>query len=79
MRIIERKPNNTIKVEGDDSNSFKFFFWIQLKQVAENDTKIKLTLKANLNMMMQMAAKKPLQNGLNSIVDRMDEVFQKLG
>ena len=71
MRIIEKEPFKLIKITGQEGSRFNFFFWIQLKQVAENDTRVKLTLKAELNPMIKMVASKPLQNFLDTLVDRL--------
>jgi carbon monoxide dehydrogenase subunit G len=74
LRIIEREPFNTIKVTGDGMANQQFFLWVQLKQMAEKDTRIKLTIKAELNPMLKMMATKPLQNFLDKLVDAMEKV-----
>jgi carbon monoxide dehydrogenase subunit G len=74
LRIIEREPYKTIKVSGDGMANQKFFLWIQLKQAAENDTKVKLTMQADLNPMLRMVASKPLQEFLNKLVDAMEKI-----
>ena len=72
LEIVERKPNNLIKMTGNGMAQVDFFMRIQLKEVAENDTRVKLTLKADLNPMIQMMASKPLKNFLNMMVDYME-------
>lgn len=68
FRIIEREPFKTIKFE-----SFHLPFhvnaWIQLKQTAENETKMKLTLKADLPSMIKMMLNKKLEQGVNTLAD----------
>lgn len=71
VRIIEREPHKLIKLKGIEESKFDFTFWVQLKQVAEEDTRIKLTLEADLNPMIQMMAKKPLQEFLDKLVDQL--------
>ena len=79
IKIIEKEPYKTIKFSGEaNNNQISFFFWIQLKEINPNDTKVKLTLKAELPPMIQMMAKKPIQEGLNMLVDRFDEIFKKV-
>ncbi|MBN2519479.1 MAG: SRPBCC family protein [Bacteroidales bacterium] len=79
MKIIDKEPNKTIKFIGETSTQpISFFFWIQLKEVAPDDTKVKLTLKAELPKMIEMMAKKLLQEALNLIVDRLNEIFNKI-
>ena len=44
-------------------------FWIQLKELAPNDTRIKLTVKADIPMMFKMMIGKKLQDGLDQAAD----------
>jgi len=69
LKIIEKEAPNTIKIAPAGKVPFEFNFWVQLKSVAPYDTKMKLTIKADLNMMMKMVAKKPIQNGIEAIAD----------
>ncbi len=71
IQIIEKEPFKLIKLKGIEESKFDFTFWIQLKQMEESDTRIKLTLEANLNPMLQMMAKKPLQEFLDKLVDQL--------
>lgn len=66
--IVEREPVKTIKFTADQS-PVELNFWIQLKQVAERDTRMKLTLKANLNPFLKPMLSKPLQEGVNKVAD----------
>lgn len=74
MKIIERDPFSLIKIMNDEKVPFNFNFWIQIKSVSENDTRIKLTIKAELNAMLKMVAKKPLTNFVNTLVDKLEEM-----
>jgi len=75
LRIIEREPSKTIKITGDGGIPFEFFFWIQLKQVAPYDTRMKLTLKADLNMMMKMMVGSKLQEGIDTMAEQIAKAF----
>lgn len=68
FRIIDREPFQTIKFAGEHI-PVEINAWIQLKQVAENDTKMKLTLKAELPAMIKMMVDKKLKEGINAIAD----------
>lgn len=72
LKIIEKEPFNLIKFSGDGLANVDFNLWIQLKQMEENDTRIKITMKAALNPMLSMVAKKPLQEFVNILVDRLE-------
>ncbi len=69
LKIIEKEPYKTVKFSTDGKVPFNFFLWVQLKEVADNDTRIKLTLKADLNPMMKMMVAKPINKFLNMLGD----------
>ena len=77
MRIVDRIPSNTIKIQGDETSPMPFTFWIQLKQVSVDDTRMKLTLHTKLNMMMKMMLGKKLQEGINKMADSIAESFNR--
>jgi carbon monoxide dehydrogenase subunit G len=66
IRIIERDPNKTIKFETAGS-PLPLNMWIQLKQVAENDTRLRLTIRAELNPFLKPMLSKPLQEAVEKI------------
>ena len=68
FRIVEREPFKTIKMVSENA-PVEINVWIQLKEAAENDTRMKLTVKAELPMMIKMMVDKKLQEGVNSIAD----------
>lgn len=74
MRIIEREPSKLVKIANDENVPFKFNMWIQLKDVSDIDTRVKITLKADLNPMLKMMAKKPLTQFINTLVDRIEQI-----
>lgn len=68
FRIVEREPNKTIKF-GTEKSPVACFFWIQLLPNNENESKMKLTVKAELNPFIKGMVSKPLQDGLNKLAD----------
>jgi len=76
LEIIEKEPFKLIKMKGTDSVPYKFNFWIQLKELAQDDTRIKLTIKANLNPLVKSAAKGPLQTFVDTLVDKLSVMFE---
>lgn len=68
FRIIDREPNKTIKFETENS-PIAVNLWIQLKQLAENDTRMKLTLKADLPSMVKIMVDKKLKDGIEQIAN----------
>ena len=68
MRIIDRDFPKSIKFETENS-PIPFNFWIQLLPTGEFSCKMKLTIKAELNMFIKGMVKKPLQEGIEKIAD----------
>jgi carbon monoxide dehydrogenase subunit G len=64
--IIEREPPKTIKFTADQS-PIGVNLWIQLKEGQENETKMKLTVRADLNPFIKPMVSKPLQDGIDKI------------
>jgi hypothetical protein len=68
FRIIDREPNKTIKFETTES-PVPINLWIQLKHISEKNTKMKMTLRAELNPFLKPMVSKPLQEALDKISD----------
>ncbi len=68
LRMKERIAPKQIKIVGDEGGvPVDFAFWIQLQEVAENDTRMRLVLHVELNMMMKMMIGGKLQDALDQI------------
>ena len=79
LRIEEKVENKHIKVVGDGGNvPMDFAFWIQLHQVSEGDTRIRLVLHAELNMMMRMMLGGKLQEGLDKAIEGLAMAFNQM-
>lgn len=76
FRIIEREPFKTIKLKSENS-PVELNLWIQLKQVDELQTAMKLTLKAELPTMIKMIVDKKLKEGINAIADLLAKTLSK--
>ena len=68
MVIVNREAPREIKFETQES-PLPFNFWIQILSVSETSSKMKLTIKANLNPFIAGMVKKPLQEGIEKIAD----------
>ena len=68
FRIIERTPVKTIKLEAENS-PVAANGWIQLASVSENVCKMKLTIKAELPMMIKMMVDGKLKKGVDAIAE----------
>lgn len=68
IAIVDRIENDTVKF-GAEGIPMDANFWIQLKELAPNDTRIKLTVKADIPIMFKMMIGKKLQDGLDQAAD----------
>ena len=73
IRIVEKEESKTIKF-GVDNLPMDVNMWIQLKSMGEQDTRIKLTIKADIPMMFRVMFEKKLQQGLDQAVDMLCQV-----
>lgn len=68
LRIIEREPLKCIKFEGDKS-PIPLNLWIQILPVTQEEAKVKVTIRAEVNMFMKAMVSKPLQEGVEKLAD----------
>ena len=68
LRIIEREQGKTIKFASEKS-PVQFNLWIQLVSVASDDTRLKLTLKADIPFLFKSMVSKPLGDGIKKVAE----------
>lgn len=66
--VVEREPNKLVKFKSDKL-PFDVFLWIQLVSKAENDTRMRLTVKADLNPFIKGMVEKPMKDVVEKISD----------
>jgi len=71
--IVDREPPKTIKFAVDQS-PVAATMWVQLKKTGERETKMKLTIRADLNPFIKPMISKPLQDGINQIADMLAKI-----
>jgi len=69
IRIIEREPHKTIKVKSSGKLPLDITFWIQLLPVSAYESKLRITLDAEMSMMIKMMVNKKLEEGINRFAD----------
>lgn len=70
INIVDKEPYKSIKFSGNKNTSFPFDMWVQLKESTPGKTFMKLTLHAEVNMMMKMIVEPILKNGVETIADK---------
>ena len=68
LRIIEREENKCVKFETEQS-PIPFNLWIQVLPVSETESKMKVTVKADIPFMLKGMVSGPLQDGVEKIAD----------
>ena len=77
LRIAEKEAPKTIKIVGGDGGvPMDFAFWLQLKEVAPYDTRMRLVLHIDLNMMMRMMIGSKIQGAIDQIAEGIAQAMQ---
>ncbi|MDA3928721.1 MAG: hypothetical protein PF541_07150 [Prolixibacteraceae bacterium] len=74
FRIIERDTPKMIKITGEGKIPFELYLWIQVLPLTPYQCKIRLTIHANMNMMIKMVAGKKLKEGINKLADALTQI-----
>lgn len=74
LEIIEREKNKSIKFTAYGKTPFVFTLWIQLIEKGDYDTRVRLTLHAELNAMMKMMLKKKLTKGIEQLAEGLTQI-----
>ena len=73
LRICEREEPKCVKFETVES-PVPFNVWVQVLPVDENNSKMKVTVKAELNPFIKSMVEKPLQDGVEKIADALAQI-----
>ena len=73
LRIIEREENKCVKFETEQS-PLPFNLWIQVLPVSEMESKMKVTVKADIPFMLKGMVAGPLQDGVEKIADALAQI-----
>lgn len=68
LKIVDTEYPKTIKF-GAENFPIQFNFWIQLVGVSDADTRMKLTLKADIPLMLKPMVGNKLETGIERIAD----------
>ncbi|MCX7861747.1 MAG: hypothetical protein N2449_01985 [Bacteroidales bacterium] len=72
--IIDKEENNYIKFGTDENTPIKFYFWIQFKETAPYETKIKLTIHMDVPIFIQPFIKNKIKKGLDDAIDKISQL-----
>lgn len=66
--VVERQPNKLVKFKSENL-PFDVFLWIQLVSKGKKDTKMRLTVRADLNSFLKPMISRPMKETLDKIAD----------
>ncbi len=66
LRIVEREENKCVKLEAEQS-PVPFNLWIQMLPVSDQESKLRVTVKADIPFMLKGMVSGPLQDGVEKM------------
>ena len=73
LRIIEREEGKCVKFETEQS-PMPFNLWIQVLPVSATESKMKVTVQADIPFMLKGMVAGPLQDGVEKIADALSKI-----
>ncbi len=73
LRICDREENKCVKFEAEQS-PLPFNVWVQVLPVSETESKMKVTVKADIPFMLKGMVSGPLQDGVEKIADALSQI-----
>ena len=74
LKIVESEEPTLIQMEGDGRVTFEIQLWIQLLSNGPYDTRMRITLEADMNMMLKMMLKGKLEKGINQLAEGLAKI-----
>jgi hypothetical protein len=71
--VVEREPNKLVKFKSEKL-PIDIFLWIQLVSKAEKDTRLRMTVKADLNPFIRGMVEKPMKEAVSKISDMLAQL-----
>ena len=74
LKYAEKHPWSKLIINAIEGTSADFTFLISIAETPGNTSQVQIILEANLNMFLEMMARGPLQQFLEIIVEKMEEM-----
>ena len=73
LRIVEREEPKCVKFEATTS-PIPLTLWIQILPITEETSKMKLTLRTELNIFLKGMLQKPLKEGVEKLAEMLSQI-----
>jgi carbon monoxide dehydrogenase subunit G len=78
LKYAEKEPHNTLKLTpGEQGAPMDFTMWIQLKEAAPYDTRLRLVLDVDLPPMMKIVVGSKLQDAVDAVANHIATGFNQ--
>jgi carbon monoxide dehydrogenase subunit G len=74
LAIREKIPPQEIRIGSTAESSADFTLVLRITPLAEGQSAIRINLKANLNMFLEMVARSPLQQFADLMADKLEQI-----
>ncbi|RPI41217.1 MAG: hypothetical protein EHM46_06730, partial [Bacteroidetes bacterium] len=73
LEIVEKVPHSLVKMASvPEFSKYNFTIWIQLKRMADDDTRIRITIEPRVSIMLLPVIKGPLRQFVDTLMDRVE-------
>lgn len=73
LEIVEKTPYKLVKIASiPEFSSYQFTIWIQIKKVAEDDSRVKITIEPLVNKMLLPMIRGPLKSFADTLIDKIE-------
>ncbi len=77
LRIVDRVPDSLVKITGDENAPLDFTLWFQFKELAPDDTRMRIVLHVELNMVMRMMIGSKIQGAIDEMARQIADTFNR--
>jgi hypothetical protein len=73
LKILEKTPNNLIKISSDGISPMTFLFWIHIASKGTDSCEVKISIEPKVNPIMLAMITSPLQDFADLLIKQMEK------
>ncbi len=74
LRILEKTPNNLIKISTDTETPVTFLLWINIESKSIDSCEVKITIEPQVNTLLLGMIKAPLQGFVDLLIEKLENL-----